>query len=110
MDIVRALRIVSIAEATSFLVLLLLAMPLKYIGGEEVGVQVVGPVHGILFMGYVAFVVLARGVLRDQLGWNGRRTVLALIASVLPVAPLLVERYWLKKPAETLDRVEEVPA
>ncbi|MDL4775687.1 MULTISPECIES: DUF3817 domain-containing protein [Thermomonosporaceae] len=95
MDIVRAFRIVSIAEATSFLVLLLVAMPLKYAGDAPLGVQVMGPIHGILFLAYVGMVFVAR----EQLRWDIKRTVVALIASVLPVAPFLVEHYW-AKPAE----------
>ncbi|WP_433328033.1 DUF3817 domain-containing protein [Spirillospora sp. CA-294931] len=96
MDIVRALRIVSIAEATSFLVLLLIAMPVKYMGDQPAGVQVMGPLHGVLFLAYVGMVLVGRG----QLGWDLKRTVLALIAGVLPVAPFFVERHWLK-PIET---------
>ena len=99
MDTVRALRYVSIAEATSFLVLLLIAMPLKYGADIPQAVSLVGPIHGVLFLAYVGLVVAAR----EALGWEIRRTVLALIASVLPVAPLLVERYWVK-PAEAVDK------
>ncbi|MFC5744069.1 DUF3817 domain-containing protein [Actinomadura rugatobispora] len=100
MDIVRALRIVSIAEAVSFLLLLLVAMPLKYMADTPQGVQVMGPVHGVLFLGYVGLVLVAQGAL----GWKGKRTVLALIAGVLPVAPFFVERHWVK-PAGTAERV-----
>ncbi|GAA4131768.1 DUF3817 domain-containing protein [Actinomadura keratinilytica] len=92
MDIVRALRIVSIAEAISFLVLLLIAMPLKHMGDMPQGVSVVGPIHGVLFMAYIGLAVMAR----EQLGWNLGRTVLALAAAVLPVAPFLVERFWIR--------------
>lgn len=88
----RGFRIVSIAEAVSFLVLLLIAMPLKYAGDMPAGVQAMGPIHGILFLVYVGMVFVVRG----QLRWNASRTVLALIASVLPVAPFLVEHYWAK--------------
>jgi integral membrane protein len=98
-DIVRALRYVSLGEATSFLVLLLIAMPLKYGADLPQAVQVMGPVHGVLFLAYVGLVVAAR----ESLGWDLRRTVLALIAGVLPVAPFLVERYWLK-PAGAVDK------
>jgi integral membrane protein len=98
-DIVRALRYVSLGEATSFLVLLLIAMPLKYGADLPQAVQVMGPVHGVLFLAYVGLVVAAR----ESLGWDLRRTVLALIAGVLPVAPFLVERYWLKR-AEAVDK------
>jgi integral membrane protein len=95
-DIVRALRVVSIAEATSFLVLLLIAMPLKYAGDMPQAVSLVGPIHGVLFLALVALVLAGRG----ELGWDGRRTVLALIAAVLPLAPFFVERYWIRPVTE----------
>lgn len=92
---IRVFRLVSVAEATSFLLLLLVAMPLKYGADAPVGVQLVGPLHGVLFMAYVGLVFLVR----DELGWDLKRTVLALGAAVLPAAPLLVERHWARPAA-----------
>ncbi|MFD0900932.1 DUF3817 domain-containing protein [Actinomadura sediminis] len=92
MDIVRAFRLVSIAEAVSFLVLLLVAMPLKYMADMPAAVSLVGPIHGVLFIAYVGVAV----IVRQQLGWNMTRTILALGAAVLPVAPFFVERHWTK--------------
>ena len=51
-------RKTGIAEGISFLVLLLVAMPLKYFAGIPIAVTIVGSVHGILF---IAFMVLALG-------------------------------------------------
>lgn len=96
MDVIRVFRLFSVLEAVSFLVLLLIAMPLKYGADAEAGVQLVGPVHGVLVMAYVGMVFLVR----DKLRWDVKRTVLALGAAVLPVAPFLVERYWTTPPAE----------
>jgi integral membrane protein len=93
-DILRAFRVVSLAEATSFLILLLVAMPLKYAAGLPFAVQIMGPIHGVLFLGYVALVFMTR----DRLRWSPSRTVLALVAAVLPVAPYYVERNWIKDP------------
>jgi integral membrane protein len=87
---IRVFRFVSVAEAISFLLLLLVAMPLKYGADAPVGVQLIGPLHGVLFMAYVGLVFLVR----EQLRWDLKRTVLALGAAVLPVAPFLVEKYW----------------
>lgn len=92
---IRVFRFVSIAEAISFLLLLLVAMPLKYGADAPAGVQVMGPVHGVLFMAYVGLVFLVREPLR----WDVRRTVLALGAAVLPVAPFFVERHWTRPAA-----------
>ncbi|WP_344895760.1 DUF3817 domain-containing protein [Actinomadura meridiana] len=87
-------RWVSIIEAVSFLVLLLVAMPLKYGADVPAAVQVMGPVHGVLFIGYVGLVLVVRAGLR----WDVTRTALALAAGVLPVAPFFVEHYWARRP------------
>lgn len=71
-------RIVAFWEGISFLVLLLVAMPLKYGLGIAIAVRIVGMLHGILFLAYLATLALAA---RD-LGL--RRVALALLMSVLP--------------------------
>lgn len=90
-DIVRAFRIVSLLEATSFL-LLLGASVLKRTADFPEGVTVLGPIHGVLFIAYVALVFMSR----PQTHWSNGRMALALLASVLPVAPYFVERKWLR--------------
>ncbi|CAO5243907.1 DUF3817 domain-containing protein [Frankia sp. AgKG'84/4] len=89
-----AARAVSLAEATSFL-LLLVATAVKYAAEHPQGVRVLGPIHGVLFLAYCALV----GYLAFTERWARRRTILALVASVLPVAPFFVERHWLRDPA-----------
>lgn len=89
---VTRLRFVSLAEAISFLMLLLVAMPVKYGLGQEVGVQIMGPVHGILFIVYGLLTLDVCG----RLTWTLRRTAIVLVAAVLPVAPFFVER-WLRQ-------------
>ncbi|WP_163547832.1 DUF3817 domain-containing protein [Candidatus Frankia nodulisporulans] len=90
-SILTAARAVSLAEATSFL-LLLVATVIKYAADHPGGVRVLGPIHGVLFLTYCALV----GYLAFAGRWPRRRTVLALVASVLPVAPFFVERRWLR--------------
>lgn len=89
---VKQFKIVAILEGVSFLVLLGIAMPLKYIFGLPAATQVVGMAHGILFIAYVLMVVL----IRKQLNWNIKTTALALTASVLPFGPFVVDRKLLK--------------
>lgn len=100
MFVIRVFRYVSLAEATSFLLLLLVAMPLKYLADLPIAVSIVGAAHGGLFLAYVALVAVCFRGLRWSLG----RAFLALVASVLPVAPYFVERHWIKEPVATAAR------
>jgi integral membrane protein len=81
-------RIVAVAEACSWIGLLV-GMYLKY-GPEttERGVQIFGPIHGAIFLAYVLVTLLASRVLR----WSPRTTVVALVCSVPPLATAWFER------------------
>lgn len=84
-------RITALAEATSFLALLV-ATYIKYAHGEPVGVEVLGPLHGLLF---IAYVVLAFN-LASRAGWTARTTVLVLLGAVVPFGGYVVHR-WLAR-------------
>jgi integral membrane protein len=87
----RNFRIVAIAEATTFL-LLLVAAVIKRTEDEELGVQILGPIHGALF---IAFVVFALN-LRQDLAWSNRTTLLVLAGAVVPFGGYFVDR-WLAR-------------
>ncbi|MBD0254893.1 MAG: DUF3817 domain-containing protein [Cytophagales bacterium] len=74
------LRIIGFAEGLSFLVLLGIAMPLKYFFGLPETVRVVGMAHGLLFVLYVLLVIQVK----IEYGWSFRKMLLALLASVVP--------------------------
>ena len=51
-----------------------------------------GPIHGIIFLVYAGAVLYVR----DDLKWSGGRTILALVAALVPLGTvLLVERRYL---------------
>jgi integral membrane protein len=83
-----AFRIVAVAEALSW-VGLLIGMYVKY-GPEttELGVKVFGPIHGAVFIAYVVVTLTAARALR----WSPRTTVVALVCSVPPLATVWFER------------------
>jgi integral membrane protein len=85
---VAFLRLVSLAEGISYLVLLGIAMPLKYLAGRPQAVQVVGAIHGALF------VVFGLALLRAWVAtrWSIHRPALVFIASFIPFAPFWMER------------------
>lgn len=88
-----ALRYVSIAEATSYLVLLVASVLKRWGPQDELGVEIIGPIHGALFVAYVALAVLV--AVRHR--WRPLRSLVVLAASLLPVAPFIIERTWLRE-------------
>ncbi len=89
------LRLISLLEAVSFLMLLAFAVYKRTDGGSETGVQIMGPVHGVLFILYV----LAALDVRKRLAWANATTAKVLVAAVVPFAPFYVER-WLRTRSE----------
>ena len=53
----RVLRIASIIEGVTLLLLFLVAMPLKYMADTPMAVTIVGPIHGTAFLIYTALVL-----------------------------------------------------
>lgn len=88
---VKTFKWVSILEGVSFLVLLLIAMPLKYIWEAPQMVEVVGMLHGILFVLYI----LGAFWISKALGWNLKTLFVVCISSVLPLGPFYVEKKYL---------------
>ena len=82
------LRVVGIAEGLSFLVLLGVAMPLKYMAGMPMAVRVVGSIHGGLFLVYLVVLLVAW---LDR-GWSVWRALALFVASVVPFGPFVAER------------------
>ena len=85
----RSFRYVALAEATTFLALLI-ASVVKRTGGEEIGVQILGPIHGLLFIAYVVFALN----LRQEVGWTNKQTFWILVGAVLPFGGYVVD-WWL---------------
>ena len=85
--VIRLFRIVALAEGISFLLLLGVAMPLKYLANMPAAVRIVGMLHGVLF---VAFVILAwetMNKLNKKYSWF----FIAFLASILPFGTFVVE-------------------
>jgi len=81
-------RVMAYVVGVWLIVLVLVGMPLKYLAGHPVVVQVVGPVHGFLYIVYLVFALDVAIKRRYPLP----RTVLMLLAGVLPFLAFWVER------------------
>ena len=90
------LRAIGILEAISFLVLLGIAMPLKYFAGLPQAVKVAGWTHGVLFMLFCGFLLDAR----QQANWSFRQAGAVLVAALLPFGPFVIDRRLRKEDKE----------
>lgn len=88
MSSLHLFRKVALAEGISYIVLLFIAMPLKYWVGLPLAVKYVGWVHGLLFVLYIACLIMAW----QERKWSFGKVVVLFIASLLPFVPFYVEK------------------
>ncbi|MEO6244002.1 MAG: DUF3817 domain-containing protein [Opitutaceae bacterium] len=86
------LRLVGSLEGASFLLLVGVAMPLKYFWGHPEAVGVMGMAHGVLFLAFVAAIIQAH----LEYGWPLRRSALLFLAALLPFGPFVADRRLLR--------------
>ncbi len=84
---IKTLRWVGFLEGISFLLLLFIAMPMKYLFDNPILVKYVGMGHGVLF---IAFLVVLFVVCEKQ-KWSLKMFILGLIASILPFGPFVFD-------------------
>ncbi len=89
----RRLRWIGFWEGVSYLLLLLVAMPLKYWADWPLAVRIVGTVHGGLF---ILFILSVAEVTIRRPWWSPRFWGAAALASVLPLGTFVLDR-WLSR-------------
>jgi integral membrane protein len=85
---IRMLRVMGLTEACSFLILVGVAMPLKYFAGQPGAVKVFGWIHGLLFIVFCGALLRTIVVAR----WPLARASLIFVAALLPFGPFVVDR------------------
>ncbi len=88
---IQTFRVISLLEALSYIVLLLIAMPVKYLLGNPELVRVVGMAHGILFVLYI----LGAFVFKNTLNWSNQVLGVVILCSIIPLGPFYVDRKYL---------------
>jgi integral membrane protein len=81
-------RKVAVAEGISYLLLLFVAMPLKYWAGMPLAVKYTGWAHGLLFVMYIVILIMAW----QEYKWKFSKTAMIGAASLLPFAPFIVDK------------------
>jgi len=85
-------KIVSFLEGLSYILLLFIATPIKYLQGDPTYVKWLGMPHGILFVAYIILAVM----LKYELNWNFKKLAIVCALSLIPFGTFFVGKY-LKK-------------
>lgn len=86
-------RIVSFLEGLSYILLLFIATPIKYISGNPEYVKLLGMPHGLLFMLYVVIAF----VIKSEMKWDNKTFGIVLLASIIPFGTFYIDRKYLAK-------------
>ena len=90
-------RLIAVIEGISYLLLLGIAMPLKYFAGIPAAVKYMGWAHGVLFVIFCVYLVKVW----VQYKWTFWKTTWAFIASLLPFGTFILDKQLVKEYATT---------
>jgi len=85
-------RIIAFLEGASYLLLLFVAVPIKYNMGDPTYVKLLGMPHGILFVAYIGFAIY----LKQEQNWNLKTLAIVLLGSILPFGTFYVDKKYLR--------------
>ena len=88
----KAFRLISFLEGVSYLLLLFIAVPIKYFQGNELYVKILGMPHGILFISYILLLIL----IQKKMKWNLKTTLVISLASIIPFGTFYVDIKYLR--------------
>lgn len=90
-------KYLAMIEGYSFLLILFVTMPLKYLAGFGMPNKIIGMAHGVLFLSYVVVAI----IVAQEKKWNFKDTFIVLIMSVVPFGTFWMEREYLEEDKAT---------
>jgi len=93
MSELKKFRIINKIEGYSFLILLFVAMPLKYFAGISMATKIAGMVHGILFIAFIYQLIMAT----EDLPFSKKEAFIFFIASLIPFGSFYTDTLCEKK-------------
>jgi integral membrane protein len=90
---IKLFRLITLLEGSSYLLLLFIAVPLKYLVGDELYVKLLGMPHGVLFILYIVFTF----IFQKKMKWSLINFLIILVASVIPFGTFYVDKKYLRK-------------
>ena len=85
-------RIIAFLEGVSYILLLFIAVPIKYSLGDSTYVKLLGMPHGVLFVAYLLFAI----IIKNNEKWNKTELFIILICSIVPFGTFYIDKKYLK--------------
>ncbi|AXT59884.1 DUF3817 domain-containing protein [Aquimarina sp. AD10] len=89
---ITSFRIISYLEGISYLLILFVTMPLKYMFDSPEPNKVIGMAHGFLFLIYIVFAFLVK----PEKKWNTKTLAIVLLCSIIPFGTFWMDKKYLK--------------
>lgn len=85
-------RIIALLEGVSYILLLFIATPIKYLADDPQYVKLLGMPHGLLFVAYIAMAIL----IKNDLKWTNKELGIVLLAAIIPFGTFYIDKKYLK--------------
>jgi len=83
----KKFRLINKIEGFSYLFLLFVAMPLKYMAGFPIATKIAGMIHGVLFIGFVYQLIMAT----EEVPFSKKEAFIFFVASLIPFGSFYIE-------------------
>lgn len=91
-SLLNIFRVVALFEGVSYILLLFIATPIKYMANDPQYVKLLGMPHGILFILYIILAFM----LKSELKWPNKIFARILVASIIPFGTFFISKYYIK--------------
>ena len=89
---IKLFRLAAFLEGVSYILLLFIAVPIKYLLNDHIYVKLLGMPHGILFVVYIIFAVIGK----NKFNWSYLELFIISAASLVPFGTFYVDRKYLR--------------
>jgi integral membrane protein len=89
---IKVLRVISYLEGISYILLLFIAVPIKYYANDPSLVKLLGMPHGLLFIAYILLSIINS----KKYNWSFFKTVAVLISSIIPFGTFYMDYKYFK--------------
>ncbi|MGB0886246.1 MAG: DUF3817 domain-containing protein [Chitinophagales bacterium] len=87
----KTFKIIALLEGISYIIMMLVGMPLKYLGNNDILIKTLGMPHGLLFVAYVILAFL----IQNQMKWSTKDLAIVLICSLIPFGTFWMDKKYL---------------